>query len=424
MPEDPMSEDNARGLGEHAHVLPSLDCDDGDLAPLADVIGDARVVALGEGVHFVAEFGDARRRLLRYLAQRHGYTVLAFEFGFAEAAPLNDWLQGEGVDADLATMAGTTNAGLDSTMARWLRRHNAESGHPVRLIGVDTPMAGGTLAPVVEPLAAYLDVVDPEQAPLARRVLELNDLLAADSVAGAAVRWAELPGAERAELTAALSRLAVRMRALEPRYVERSDRARYEEARRRLDIAIHGDYMFSVIQDLLFGSDALPMDSSVRDRVMADTLLWHLERLGPDAKVVLMAHNNHIQKTPVEFDGPLAYSMGFYLAEALGEDYKSVAMTHTATSVPEIEPDEQEPIGFRVADAPLSAPSEGSLERALTDAGLGGDVTVADLRPLRTSRELTTIRSQSDDMPIAVADAFDAVVNVPTATAAVDLRLG
>jgi erythromycin esterase len=32
----------------------------------------------------------------------------------------------------------------------------------------------------------------------------------------------------------------------------------------------------------------------VPTRFMADSLLWHLERLDPDARIVLMAHNNHV----------------------------------------------------------------------------------------------------------------------------------
>lgn len=405
------------------HVLSSLDCSDEALAPIDHVIGDARVVALGEGVHFVSEFGQARRRLLRYLHERHGFRVLAFEFGFAEAEPLDAWIRGGGADDDLATMAGTTNSGMNGAMARFLRSYNATTADPVRLLGVDTPMAGGTLAHVLEPLVAYVEVVDPDQAPLARRALELNGKIEADSVAAAAVRWAELSGPEQAELTAALSRLGVRMRALEPLYVERGGRDGYDRANRNVDIAAHGDYMFGVIHPLLFGGESLPLDSSVRDRLMADTLRWHLDRLEPDERVVLMAHNNHVQKTRVEFDGPLAYSMGSYLATELGDDYRSIAMTYTASSVPEMVPDEAEAVGFRVVDTEVGAPPDGSVEQAIAEVHRNDSVTVTDLRGAGGLGP-TSMRAQSDDMPIAVAEAFDAVVSVPTATPEVELKLG
>lgn len=47
-----------------------------DLEPLRDIIGEARVVAIGEGAHFVSEFASARIRLLRFLVERCGFTML------------------------------------------------------------------------------------------------------------------------------------------------------------------------------------------------------------------------------------------------------------------------------------------------------------------------------------------------------------
>ncbi len=261
----------AQSLRAHSRILSSLDdAGDGELELLAEIVADARVVALGEGTHFVAEFGAMRRRFLRYLAERCGFTVLAFEFGFAEAPALDAWLHGRGADADLSRIIGTTNSGLNSTMARWLRRYNTISTHPVHLIGVDTPVSGGTLQPALEPLIDYLSEVDPEHADLARSVLAINARVEGASIAAAAPRWAELPTADQTALTSALSRLSVRMRALEPLYVQRSDRANYDLARQHLAVAIHGDYMFAIIYGLLHSGIGLPMDSSVRDRLMAD----------------------------------------------------------------------------------------------------------------------------------------------------------
>ncbi|OZM71289.1 erythromycin esterase [Amycolatopsis antarctica] len=417
----------AQSLRAHSLTLSSLDTDtDTELELLADIVGDSRVVALGEGVHFGAEFGAARRRLLRYLATRCGFSVLAFEFGFAEAAPLDAWLHGQGADADLSRMIGTTNSGLNSTMARWLRLHNTTSAHPVRLVGLDTPVAGGTLRPVLEPLIGYLSEVDPENAELARSLLTVDARIEGDSIAAAAARWADLPVAEQTALTSTLSRLSVRMRALEPLYLRRGDRAGYELARHHLAVATHADYMFATIHGLLFGGQVLPMDSSVRDRLMADSLLWHLERLDPDTRIVLMAHNNHIQKTPVEFEGPLAYSLGCYLAEALGSDYTAVAFTHTAESVPEMVPDAAQPIGFTIVDTAVGPPPPGSVEGELSAAGLAGHNSLCDLRPLRgdPAINLSSMRAQSDQMPTRVVDAFDAVLTVPTVTTEVELTLG
>ncbi|MER7927468.1 hypothetical protein ABTY96_30760 [Streptomyces sp. NPDC096057] len=50
-----------------------------DLEPLRDILGGTRVVVLGGHSHFIGEFAAMRRRILRFLVERCGFTVLAFE---------------------------------------------------------------------------------------------------------------------------------------------------------------------------------------------------------------------------------------------------------------------------------------------------------------------------------------------------------
>jgi hypothetical protein len=45
----------------------------------------------------------------------------------------------------------------------------------------------------------------------------------------------------------------------------------------------------------VFAGGGLPGDASVRDRFMADTLLWHLDE-APRDRIVVVAHNNHVQR--------------------------------------------------------------------------------------------------------------------------------
>jgi erythromycin esterase len=65
---------------------------------------------------------------------------------------------------------------------------------------------------------------------------------------------------------------------------------------------------------------------------MAETVRWHLEHSAPGTRVVLAAHNNHIQKTANEFAGAItALPMGQHLARMLGEDYVAIAATQSAS---------------------------------------------------------------------------------------------
>ncbi|WP_406460499.1 erythromycin esterase family protein [Streptomyces sp. NBC_00111] len=402
-----------------AHLDPDAPLD--DLEPLRDVIGDARVVAIGEHSHFIEQFSLLRRRLLRYLVERCDFTVLGFEYGFSEGLPLDSWARGEGTDDALAAhLAAAVPVGISEPL-RWVRRHNHTTSSPVRFAGIDIPAAGGSLLPALEPVADYLRRVDPETLPSLETAVRTASSFAGGSAAVAAPAWARLPAADQDALTAILSLLLVRFRALEPLYVSRGDRRDYELALHQLEGALHGDHTFRAMAGL-FAGDGLTADTSARDVYMARSVLWHLERLAPGTRIVLAAHNAHIQKTPIAFGGHLTgLPMGQHLDWALGDDYFALGLTSVAGHTAEIRRDEKAPFGFTLADTALEPPENGSVEAAFADAGSG--LGLADLRRARTevSDGPDRIRLQSTYVRTPVLDAFDGVLTTPASTVTADL---
>ncbi|WP_237774283.1 erythromycin esterase family protein [Actinosynnema sp. ALI-1.44] len=393
-------------------VLATLDPDGplDDLEPLADIVGDARVVAVGEGAHFVAEFTLARARVTRFLAERCGFRVLAMEFGFGDGFGMDEWLRG--APGELADHCGLLGVGVAGEYLRWLRRYNTGSA-ALRFAGVDIPTSTEVHRDL-EPVARLLRQVDPEALPWVTAAQEVGRRFTGGSVAVSAQRWARLPRAEQDTLTTALSRLELRMRALESLYAERSDQAAVQRVSWTLRGVRHMDHMFQALHGLFTGT-GLPGDTSVRDRFMADSLRWHLERAAPHERFVLVAHNSHIQKAPVSYDGTVAaLPMGFFAGRELGADYRAVAVTHTAARVPEMHyPDASSPVGFTVSMVDLPEPSPGSVERLLVDAGLADRVTLTDLRGVSG---VDSMWAQSARTVLPVAEAFDAVLSTPTAT--------
>lgn len=407
----------------HSTALPGLDPDDralDALEPLREIVGGARVVAIGEGCHFVEEFTRARALLLRFLHERCGFDVLAFEFGFAEGFPLDKWLRGHGTEEALTELRGTPNAGANGPLLRWLRRYNAAAARPIRFAGLDLPVAGGELRPALEPVREHLAATHPDSTPLVDRALAIADRFTGASVAVAAPRWARLETGEQDALTAALTRLRLRMGALEDLLVRRGDRAGYDRAVRQLDAALHTEHMFRAFNELFAGTGA-EGDVTVRERFMAESLRWHLDRAEPGTRVVLAAHNTHVQKTPVQHGGELnALPLGQHLAQWFGDDYRALALTHTGARVPDMEPDGSADTGFRLVDTAMGPPGAGSPEAALHDAGLADRVALADLRGSPRGQDgkplLDRMRAQGQELPIPVPDAFDGVLCAPTAT--------
>lgn len=100
------------GLAELAvdlRTLDPLDDDLDDLTSLADMVGDARIVALGENAHFVHEFYLARHRIVRFLVERLGFRAFCLESGLVEGFAVNDWVRGGAGDLDRLLTCGFTN---------------------------------------------------------------------------------------------------------------------------------------------------------------------------------------------------------------------------------------------------------------------------------------------------------------------------
>ncbi|MFD0559439.1 erythromycin esterase [Stackebrandtia endophytica] len=398
------------------HLAPEAPLD--DLEPLRAIVGDARVVSIGESSHFIDEFSAMRQRILRFLVERCGFTALAFEYGFSEGFPLDEWVQGAGGADDLSALLATAvPIGFEEPL-RLLRNHNRAAVTPVRFAGIDVPAAGGSLLPALTPIADYLRDVDPEVMPVIETAMRIAESFGGQSAATAAPAWARLDSAERDALSAVLMRLLVGFRSAEPLYVSRGDQERYDIALQRLEGACHADYSFRAMADL-FAGKGLSGDTA-RDVYMAQSVLWHLKHFGPGTRIVLAAHNAHIQKTPVSFGGQLTtMPMGLHLRRALGDDYVAIGMTSSTGQTADMIPDEDAHFGFTVKPTTLEQPEPGSIEAAFVDAEVEFGITDVAAAP-RDGADRIHIQSAYLHTPIV--EAFDAVLHTPTSTVTSDLK--
>jgi erythromycin esterase len=398
-----------------------------DLQPLAAMVAHARVVAVGESAHFVREFRQLRQRLLRFLHQRCGFRVFAFEFGFSEGFAIDAWVREGGHGAELEQVSPSALTWGAGELLNDLRRYNRTAAVPMGFAGIDIPEAGGTLLPALAPFAEYVREVDPDSVPQVESAMQIASRFAGASAASAAPAWARLEASVQDRLTATLARLRLRAHALGPLYVERSDRRRYAVALWRLEAAVRADYMMRATS-AMFARAGTAGDSSVRELYMAETVRWHLDHGDTDTRIVLAAHNNHIQKTPVNYSGQLSVlPMGQHLARMLGRAYRAFAVTTTADHVPEMHLDNHAPAGFRVADAALEPPQPGSVEAALVASGLDERVSLIGFGPHADDTSgldrLDRIRTQSTYMHTPILQAFDGVLAVPAVSVEVGLKL-
>jgi erythromycin esterase len=356
---------------------------------IADLIGDAEVVAIGENNHHIREFGVLRDRLLRHLVSERGFTVLGFEGGFPEGHLVDTWLSGGPGDvADIARDGFTFGLGDSAevhSMLTWLR------GRGVRFAGLDVASSAGSPLPSLRAIREHVLRVDPANVSLVDNALAACEPYASVSSAVAP----GLHGAMNAEAQDAATTALTVLRG----HVESLAHVYGEVAAHHAEGALRIDLYLRELAALTAGRAPEPQSSS-RDTYMAATVRL-LRRLHPGEKIVPMLHNGHLQRVPFSpMPGMTAPSAGTHLAAELGEKYFALALTAVSGTTTGLAPDPDGRLGFRMFEQALDAPAEGSVEAALAE-----DAPCVVARPTASS-----IRHAHTSVPVDVAAAFDAVV--------------
>ena len=270
-----------------AHAEPLPDIDDPAFGTLFDRFGDAKVVLLGEATHGTSEFYRARAAITRRLIERHGFTIVAVEADWPDAAHLDAFVRGRkppAADGPPFTRFPTwmwRNAEVHAFVT-WLHAHNRERPEEARVSfrGLDVYSLGSSIGAVLE----YLDKVDPEEARDARgRYGCLSPWLADPARYGRAVLYGDKKPCEQALLDQLNELLENRLA-----YAGEAGEEAFFDAVQNARIARAAEHYYRIMYQ---GSTE---SWNLRDRHMFDTLQRLLEAGGPDAKAVVWAHNSHI----------------------------------------------------------------------------------------------------------------------------------
>jgi erythromycin esterase-like protein len=137
-----VAQEPADWVRKHAIPLQTVEAGHGfdDLQPLAEVVGNARIVALGEATHGTREFFQLKHRLIEFLASQKGFTIFSIEANMPEAYRLNDFvLNGNGDPKQLLKgmyfWTWDTEEVLD--MILWMREFNRTGKGRIEFTGFD-----------------------------------------------------------------------------------------------------------------------------------------------------------------------------------------------------------------------------------------------------------------------------------------------
>ena len=313
-----------------------------DLAPLRAVIGDARIVSLGEATHGTREFFTLKHRLLELCVAELGFTMFCIEASFPESLAVNAYvLDGTGDPAAaLANMRfWTWDTAEVLDLIEWMRWWNVHHDRKVKFYGFD--MQYPTVAALG--LIDYLDRVAPDLAAECRSELAP---LASDV---ATDRFAQLAAARRDEAFACIARM---------REAFAQRREAWIAATGALDWHLGRLHASVLDQAARLRAD---LSSNVRDPAMAENVCALLEAEGPAAKAVLWAHNGHVARAVYPEDGK---AMGKALDEMVGRAQVVIGFSFDRGAF------QARSSSSELADHRIAGPMPGSLDAALAQAGL------------------------------------------------------
>jgi erythromycin esterase len=385
-----------------------------DLAWLDDVIGDARVVAIGESAHYNREFLQLRHRVLRYLVERHGFRAVAMETGFVEGWQVDEWVRGGGQSAEVGHVMAN---GLTSLMGLWTEvraqlEYLRERGD-VSFTGIDLSGSNMSLLPGLDAVIAYLAQAEPEYA-VDPSVRETAAAFAAQSpfaMYQAFAAYGELAPERKDALTAGLSALAERLHGRRLDYLERTSEGEYERALRAIRLTVTLD---GVARAMSKGDQQSVVFN--RDAAMADTIDGILRR---EPRVVLAAHNAHLHRWPASLPGmPPATPLGLQLADRLGDDYKVIGTTSgTGQTLTDNPADFLAGKLFKDLPAPDPHTLDGVMA-ASHDGPFGVDLRRLAPEDEATLRGVTEQRLGTMNLSYSPLGAVDALVHLPHVTPA------
>src|SRR5262249_52126236 len=260
---------------------------------LRGMIGEARIVLLGEATHGTHDFYDERVRITERLVLERGFRAVAVEADWPDAYRVNRYVRGLRKDR--------TGESAPSHFRRfpvWMWRNGVVLDFVSRLRELNDGRAPAdrvgfygldlySLRASVEAVVRYLDETDPVAGRRARKRYACFDHLHHDPQAYAeATTWGFRPGCED-EVVAQLRELQRMRESLVRRDGLAAEDAQFE-AEENARVVLDAERYYRN----MFGSSVKSWN--LRDAHMADTLDALLDHLGPEGKVVVWAHNSHL----------------------------------------------------------------------------------------------------------------------------------
>jgi erythromycin esterase len=298
-------------IAEHAIPLKTVQSGSGfeDLEPLKEMIGDARIVSLGEPTHGNKEVFQLKHRMIEYLVEEMGFNIFALECPFGEAYDINRYVV-DGIGDPEKALAGIYFWTWDTeevlALIEWMRAYNADPNHEnkVKFHGFDVQDPERAARVMLN----YLKKVDPKLEEAVRPELGILEVQFSDPVILGRRPYIpeEYDEASLLEIKRVMNALQQNKQA----YVTATSETEWiwaQKHARQVEIWI----------------EACAHDGEnyveIRDKEQAENIKWILDQEGTSSKAIVWAHNCHVSNAAPKDDVPMH---GYYLRKMYGDQLR------------------------------------------------------------------------------------------------------
>ncbi len=338
-----------------------------DLEDIRALVGDAKIIALGESTHGTREFFKVKHRLFQFAIFELGVRVFVLEDNQLLMERINEYvLHGKGeAETLIKGLFAVWNTREMLQLIKWLRDYNEK--HPddkVEFVGMD--VQNPQLA--LEHLHDFLARHDLRKQEASNRLL--HDIKAAwrNSYFQADSMLLEWDRAAQANFT-----------------LVQSGRDKWlKEARNKQD-SVRVEWAIQNARTIKqFTETALGGIYEGRDKAMAENIEWIINQRKPGTKILVWAHDSHVSRGEAPEESAnffFGQSMGAYLSKKYGNDYYAFGLfTYQGSCLGTISYSDFTQKPFQIYTSPIGSLDAGLHRIALK---LGKPHLILDLNPFK-----------------------------------------
>ncbi|MEM6725326.1 MAG: erythromycin esterase family protein [Bacteroidota bacterium] len=271
---------------------------------ILQISGDVSIIGLGEVSHYTKECYDFKHTIIKDLMEQ-GFNALVLEVDFGQALVWNDYVtQGIGNLDTLLRQSGwfTYRTEEFKALLESIRTFNRSADRPFQIFGMEMTAMNYNL----DWLKTYFEkhLTDP------KAIIQLLDQ------ERKIVAFQNHDQVEQTDYWQLFYQLQKTLGENEESLIKNGGESAFAIAYRIAEITrqyatfiSHDDFRFKV---------------EIRDLFSTRNVLWAMNQIGEDARIVIWAHNGHVAKRSVLFNYDV---LGHHLEQIFGDEYYAIGFT-------------------------------------------------------------------------------------------------